>query len=160
MAAPAAAAPSVEHYDCRDCGGRFTIGEMSKSHRRGRTQVYGLCLACRRVQKRAQERRLRRAPRGADGTVVESVAEPDPTPARLLAAMLIDDRREGVDFNQAWGEDVRLAVWHIRDPTLKAAWRDALEGTRAAWQAAWRGVPGPGRGLSAELVQGLEGVPL
>jgi hypothetical protein len=37
----------------------------------------------------------------------------------------------------------------------RESWREAFEDTRAAWQAAWSDVPGPGAGLAVELVDTL-----
>jgi hypothetical protein len=36
-------------------------------------------------------------------------------------------------------------------------WREALEATRGAWEAAWHGEPGPGAGLTPALLDALNG---
>jgi hypothetical protein len=69
-----------------------------------------------------------------------------PQPAELLADMLREDRARGFAFEDVWDEDVAFAVGQ------SSGWRDALEGTREAWQASWGNAPGPrSQGLTLDL---------
>jgi hypothetical protein len=151
MAAAVAPAAPVDDgivYVCRLCDGRFGIQQMSKSRRRGRWDVYKLCLRCRRTQKRKHERLRAITPRSPAGELVEWVIAPDPWPCRLLAECLREDRdRFGFPFALAWAEDLKFVLARIRAPNQKRAWRVALTATRSGWEAAWHNAPGPGLGL-------------
>jgi hypothetical protein len=140
-------------YACKTCGGRFPAARMSKSARRGGVVVYGRCLTCNRVIKRRQEQERNATPRSTKtGTLVEAPAQCDPAPARLLGALLRDDRDVyGFGFSAVWAEDVEFVLARVGNPLERKQWREAFEATRSTWAAAWAGVDGPGSRLSADL---------
>lgn len=80
---------------------------------------------------------------------------PDPQPARLLVDCLIDSRRLGLTFEEAWSDDVEFVLERF---TLHAReqWADAFAATRPAYEAAWSNTPGPGMRLSVALLDGFD----
>ena len=131
---------------------------MEKSSYRGRVKLSGWCLKCSNARKRRQERERASAPRSEDGAIVEPVAESDPWPAQQLVEMMREDRDHWqLAFADAWSEDLRVVLDGISSDGEREDWQDAFESTRAAWEAAWSGEPGPGDQLSPELVSDPSG---
>ena len=126
-------------YTCKRCGEQVPASRMTKSFKKGSLYVYRVCLKCSNARKREYERQ---AIRRADGTLVEPVRESDPWPAQLLVDLLRDDRDHwSFDFDTAWGENVAFVLARIPKLAERDLWREAFEGTRTAWQAAWSNVP-------------------
>ncbi|HEY5342712.1 MAG TPA: hypothetical protein VIJ66_03530 [Solirubrobacteraceae bacterium] len=135
-------------YICRACDGEFPASRMAKSHKRGALIIYGACLGCTNARKRARER----DERSENGRLIEEVNAPDPSPCRLLADLLREDRdRWHFDFEQAWTEDLRFVLERIANPHQRTSWREVLTSTRDAWAAAWANEPGPGSQLTPTL---------
>jgi hypothetical protein len=150
------AAAETTLYVCRVCGAQdVPLDRMSKSARRGRMMIYGACLSCSNARKRRAEQERAAAPRSDSGTVIEPVTASDPAPARLLTDLLREDRdRWGFPFDVAWAEAIAFVLGRL-SAAERRSWREVFEDTRAAWQAAWSDAPGPGAGLTAELVDAL-----
>jgi hypothetical protein len=70
------------------------------------------------------------------------------------------DRAFGLDFESAWSEGVEFVLERVEGRYAareREQWRIAFESQRAAWEAAWRRVDGPGAKLSPALLDTVGG---
>ena len=74
-------------------------------------------------------------------------------PTALLAQALAYGRARGVPFDAAW-EEALPTCWPT-DSRLRMEWREAIQATRAEWEAAYEGRPTPFSVLAPRLLAAL-----
>lgn len=103
-------------------------------------------LLTERCSRRSSERRKRNS-RVGHASDNRGVAE-RPSPPKLLAELMAEDRAAGLSFDDVWLDNLLIAAGKP-----SSSWHTALEGTREAWRASFDNMPGPsGAVLSLDLL--------